>query len=386
MAKQSTKGKNLKTVSLPISDIQLDPSNVRKHDKKNIKALVASLKRFGQQKPIVLDKNHIVRAGNGTLTAAQELGWTHIDVVVSDLEPSELTAYAIADNRTAELAEWDLEALGDQLKSLDEELAEIAFEDFEHPDAEVEPSEKDDEIPDVDGNEFDVKLGDIWQLGDHRLMCGDSTDKACVDKLMNGAKADMVFTDPPYGYSYHSNHQSKHKMLKNDDKILNFIPVMFDVMEQNSCAYVCGSHQNIDKWKPLFSDKLTYKNMIVWKKNNWSMGDLKGAFAGQHELILFGHKGKVELQGKRDTDIWQFDREPPKEHPTQKPVDLIAYAIGKVLCNRVLDLFLGSGSTLIACEKTNRKCYGMEIDPNYCSVIIKRWQDFTGKEAKRAKG
>jgi DNA modification methylase len=373
----------MKLQTVLIGKISLDPANVRTHDEKNINAIVASLKRFGQQKPIVLDSNNIVRAGNGTLEAAKRLGWKTIKAVKSELQKEELIAYAIADNRTAELADWDDEALTQQLLILDDELRDIAYLDFEMPADNIEPNEKDDEVPDTAGNEFNVELGDVWQLGKHRLMCGDSTDKQSVEKLMDGEKADMVFTDPPYGYSYKSNHQTKHEMLKNDDKILNFIPLMFDVMEDNSCAYVCGSHQNIDAWKKLFSKYLKYKNMIVWMKNNWSMGDLKGAYAGRHELILFGHKGVVELQGKRDSDVWQFDREPPKDHPTQKPVDLISYAISKVLCNRVLDMFLGSGSTLIACEKTNRKCYGMELDPNYCSVIIKRWQDFTGQLAQK---
>jgi DNA modification methylase len=131
---------------------------------------------------------------------------------------------------------------------------------------------------------------------------------------------------------------------------------------------------------------VTYKNMIVWKKNNWSMGDLSGSFAGQHELILFASKGKPKIIGKRDTDIWSFDREPPKLHPTMKPVDLIIFALSKWQSGKVLDLFLGSGSTLIACEKTNRKCYGMELDPHYCDVIIKRWEDYTGQKAELLNG
>lgn len=369
--------------SVPIDSLCLDPSNVRKHNEKNLQAICASLKRFGQQKPIVVDKNNLVRAGNGTLQAAQAIGWKKIDVVYSELESAEMIAYAIADNRTAELADWDMSGLKEQLGGLDEDLREVAYEDFPLEELATEPDEKDDDVPDTDNNEFDVKLGDLWILGEHRLVCGDSTDILQVERLMDGQKADVVFTDPPYGYKYQSNYQKKHKMLENDDKIIDFLPVAYSAMENNSCIYVCGSHQTIDIWKPLFQRNFTYKNLIVWKKNNWSMGDLKGAFAGQHELIMFGHKGKIELEGKRETDVWEFDREPPKDHPTQKPVDLISFAISKSLSNRILDLFLGSGSTLMACEKTKRKCYGMEIEPHYCSVIIKRWQQFTGLEAIR---
>ena len=171
-------------------------------------------------------------------------------------------------------------------------------------------------------------------------------------------------------------------MLMNDDLMLDFMPAAFPVMFENSCAYVCGSFQSISKWIDYVSQSLSYKNLIVWKKNNWSMGDLKGAYAGQHELIIFAHKGRVDLIGKRDPDVWSFDRVPPKIHPTQKPIEMMEYALSKVKSGCVLDLFGGSGSTLIACEKTNRDCRMMELDPKYCDVIIKRWQDFTGQDAK----
>jgi DNA modification methylase len=127
-------------------------------------------------------------------------------------------------------------------------------------------------------------------------------------------------------------------------------------MENNSCIYLCTSHQVFSKWKELVDNNFNYKNMIIWKKNNWSMGDLKGSFAGQHEIIIFAHKGKVSLEGKRDSDIWEFPKVKPDLHPTIKPVELIEFAISKIKSNRVLDLFLGSGSTLIACEKTDRIC------------------------------
>jgi len=198
---------------------------------------------------------------------------------------------------------------------------------------------------------------------------------------MDGRKADMVFTDPPYGYKYESNHQDKHTVLMNDDKMLDFAPSCYSVMFENSAIYICGSFQTISTWIDYTKQHFNFKNLIVWKKNNWSMGDLKGAFAGQHELIIFAHKGKVELIGKRDPDVWSFDRVPPEMHPTQKPVELIEYAMSKVQSGSVLDLFGGSGSTLIACEKTNRKAYLMELDEKYVDVIIKRWQDFTGQQA-----
>jgi len=235
-----------------------------------------------------------------------------------------------------------------------------------------------DEIPEV--TEALTKTGDLWLMGEHRVLCGDATKEENVDRLMDGNKADMVFTDPPYGYRYESNHQKSHKMLKNDDVILDFISMANQFTKKQSTLYLCTSHKVVEKWKPLIVGFI-YKNMIVWKKNNWSMGDLTGSFAGQYELILFASKGNPQIIGERTTDIWSFDRVPPKLHPTMKPVELIQFAFSKWQSSKVLDLFLGSGSTLIACEKTNRKCYGLEIDEHYCDVIVKRWEDFTGKTA-----
>ncbi len=192
---------------------------------------------------------------------------------------------------------------------------------------------------------------------------------------MDGKKADMVFTDPPYGYKYESNHQSKHTELLNDDKILNFLPNVFLFSKENIAIYIFCGWQTITQWINEITDiSLDLKNIIIWKKNNWSMGDLKGAYAGQYEVILFAHKGRVELKNGRGQDIWEFNRVPPKEHPTTKPVELIEKALNDTTNKNhlVLDLFLGSGSTMVASHQLKRKCYGMELDPKYCDVIIRR--------------
>lgn len=224
------------------------------------------------------------------------------------------------------------------------------------------------------------KTGDVWLLGDHRVMCGDSTNKENMKSLMGEVKADIVFTDPPYGYSYQSNFQDKYEMITNDDKFLDFIPNVINVIEDNSPIYVCAGWQTSSYWFEYFKkNNLKIKNIIIWKKNNWSMGDLKGAYAGQYEMIFFLHKGQVELNNGRDRDVWEIDREPPKDHPTTKPVALIIRALKNHNSKLVLDSFLGSGSTLIACEQTNRICYGMEIDPLYVDVICRRWQNYTKK-------
>lgn len=245
------------------------------------------------------------------------------------------------------------------------------------------PAFETDEVLEAEEDDFDATppedpitvLGDLYEIGEHRLLCGDSTDSDQVALLMNGQKADMVFTDPPYGYKYESNHQSKHKELLNDDKILDFLPNGYLFTKEDVAFYVFCGWQTIKEWiVKVEESSLNLKNIIIWKKNNWSMGDLKGAYAGQYEVILFAHKGRVKLKNGRGQDVWEFDRVPPKEHPTMKPIQLCQKAINDVTDNNniILDFFLGSGSTIVAAHQLKRKCYGMELDPKYCDVIVKR--------------
>lgn len=377
----------------PVERLKPYERNARTHSADQVAKIAASIAEFGFTNPILVDSADGIIAGHGRLAAAKELGMPDVPVIVLDhLSDAQRRAYILADNRLALDAGWDNEMLAQELAALqddgfdleltgfsDDELADL----LEGVEAEELPPEGDpDETPEPPAQPVAV-LGDVWLLGKHRLMCGDSTSMDAVEILMQGKKADMVFTDPPYGYSYVSNYQDKHEMLMNDDVLLDFLPAAYAAMNDNSAIFVCGSHQTVHQWRPMVDSHFTYKNLIVWKKNNWSMGDLSGAFAGQHELIIFAHKGRIELRGERSRDIWEFDREPPKHHPTQKPVDLVQFAVTKTTDKNgvVLDFFGGSGSTLIACEKTGRINRSMELDPKYCDVIIKRWQDFTGKKA-----
>jgi hypothetical protein len=355
---------------VPISDLHLDPDNARKHSDKNLKAIKGSLKKFGQQKPIVIDKNNCVIAGNGTLEAAKSLGWKNIDIVRTELEGMEARAFALADNRSAELAEWDNEVLMtalNALKDIDFDLEAIGFDPPEDP--LTEGLTDDDEVPEVEQNIHGVVLGDVWKLGEHRLLCGDSTDVLLVDKLLDGAKADMVFTDPPYGMSYGGGRGKKEfgMILGDDQDPTDF----YNVTHYASEVYLWG---RVENWQHL-SEKP--KHTIVWKKNNFGLGR---GYRGQYEVCFY----YGSFSGS-DTDVWEIAKDTDYVHPTQKPVALCERAIKNSAPKNVLDLFLGSGSTLIACEKTNRKCYGMELDPHYCSVIIERWQNFTGKKAERIK-
>ena len=352
--------------------------------------VAASIKEFGFKVPIVIDKDNVVVTGHTRLLASKKLGLEEVPCVIADdLTDAQIKAFRIADNKVSEYAEWDEELLKlelEQLEEMDFDLDElnIDYSDFDldigEDIEEIEPEEV--EVPEVP-EEPKAKLGDIYQLGNHRLMCGDSTSIDDVSKLMNGVKADMVFTDPPYGYKYESNYQDKYKMLENDDKILDYIPAILPFLKECSIYSFCG-WQSVDKWISYFKNtSLLLKNMIIWKKNNWRMGDLKCSYAGQYEICLYLNNGKKELNGKRYTDVWEFDREPPKLHPTMKPINLIAFALknSSNINDIIIDVFGGSGSTLIACEQLNRKCYMMELDPHYVDVIIKRWEDYTGNKA-----
>ena len=366
--------------NISVKDLIPYDRNTKKHDKTQINNVAESIKQYGFVQPIVIDKDNVVVIGHCRLLAAKQLKMKEVPCVcVEDLTEEQVKALRIVDNKSNE-SEWDFDFLPDELAEID--LSAFDF-DFGIEDEEEETEIVEDEAPEPPA-EPKAKLGDLWQLGSHRLICGDSTDVAVIDRLMDGVNADMVFCDAPYGYKYESNYQDKYEMLQNDDKILDFIPAIWGAMKDNCPVYEFCGWQSLKQWFEYFENtSLDLKNVIIWKKNNWSMGDLKGAYAGQYEVILYLNKGRVELNGARDTDIWEFDREPPKMHPTMKPIELIAYALSKSSKKGdvVLDCFGGSGSTLIACEQTGRKCYTCEIDPKYVDVIIARYEKLTGNKA-----
>lgn len=384
----------MKVTRVPITQLIPDPVNARKHNERNIDAIKGSLSLFGQQRPLVVDKKNVVVAGNGTLAAAKQLGWTEIDVFITDLTGSQARAFALADNKTAELAEWDDEILKQTLDALLNEGFEVEDIGFDIDDIPGLGGKSgltdDDEVPDVPQNIHGVTLGDIWQLGKHRLMCGDSTSKEAVEKLMDGQKADMVFTDPPYGMNLdveydkmfskggdHKNTGDRFKKVEGDDK--DYDPShIFQIFDCDKFLWGCD----------YYYDKLPAGGcFLAWDKRDENLDKVPGnptEFCWSDKprrrmsfrIKWSGHHGMQKDDTKK------------RVHPTQKPAALVEaffeqWGKGKTL---IADIFLGSGSTLIACEKTNRKCYGMELDPHYCSVIIERWQNFTGQKAKKADG
>jgi site-specific DNA-methyltransferase (adenine-specific) len=384
----------MKLENLRIADLTPDPQNARQHDDKNLKAIMGSLKEFGQRKPIVITEAGVIVAGNGTVEAAKRLGWLEIEVVKvpSDWTDAQVKAFAIADNRTAELANWNQEVLTSQLLELEAEgweLTEFGFEPLEMP---VNPDDiVEDEIP--DSAPIRTALGDVWQLGNHRLMCGDSVDDKSVDKLLDGNTVDLVFTDPPYGVAYTGGLQFKsdgevvknnREMIENDD-----IDIYEDVMRQlarvaQGPTYIwfagtkaASLYQAAEKYGDIHA-------LIIWVKNG-GYGALNANYKQKHEPCLYWKpKGKtLNFTGATtETTIWNIDKDGKnKLHPTQKPISLAAKAIGNHKCHTVLDLFGGSGSTLIAAEEMNKKAFVMELDPKYCDVIIERWERLTGQKA-----
>jgi DNA modification methylase len=389
----------LKVERRKISELKNDPANARKHSPRNLKSIRDSLDVFGQQKPIVVDSRGVVIAGNGTLEAARELGWEEIDVAVTDLDPAHAQAFGIADNRTAELAEWDTDVLGQLLEGMDSDLADIlSIDDLELPDSidggeQVEGLTDPDEVPEPPEEPI-TQTGDLWLLGEHRLLCGDSTSAEDVGRLMDGGKADMLLSDPPYGVSYVG--KTKESLtVKNDELDESSLTELIRNAFNNAEA-ICRSGAYWFATVPpgplhlLFAEdwkcRGILRQIMVWAKDSLVLGHSEYHY--QHEPILFGwiagdrHKNSDRTR----TTLWEYDRpKASREHPTMKPVPLWAQAVtdGSRRGEVVYDPFLGSGTTLIAAEQLGRKCYGMEIDPKYCDVIVKRWEDFTGQTATR---
>lgn len=348
---------------------------------------------FGQIKPVIITPDGEVLGGNMRLKAMKELGIE--DIWVSIVEPkTEAQKIKIALTDNEEMGFYEDKQLVDLIEKYKGEIElgnysihlgePISLEDLL---AKFGPEPDEDEAPEVSLDEPISKLGEVYQLGRHRVMCGDSTKIEDVERLMDGKKADMVFTDPPYGMDFQSNFREKtpqFEKIKNDDVVLDVSPVLFSIMNDNSAAYICTRWDLYPQWYQQIEKVFNIKNCVVWYKKGGGLGDLDNSYSPNHEFIIVAHKGKSELRGKRDADVWQLERDgfTTYEHPTQKPVALSAFAIEHHSDSQslIVDLFLGSGSTLIACEQTNRTCYGMELDPKYVDVIRKRYSKLISPE------
>ena len=379
-----------------ITSIKPYENNPRKLSETAIEKVAMSLKEYGFRQPIVVDKYRVIVAGHTRFRASKKLGLKQVPVsVIDNLTEEQINAYRIADNRTAEESEWDNELLKMEIKELeakDFKLDLLGFNEDQLNDILFEEKQgltDEDEVPETPEEPIS-KIGDIWKLGNHRVMCGNSVDYEDVNKLMNNKIADLVNTDPPYGVNYQSNMRTKSDkfdLIKNDDKILDITPIIDKFSK--GWVFIWTTWKVIDKWIDNTKSFGFPTNMVVWHKGGGGIGDLKKTFSTDYEMALVFNRG-AELCGKRIGSVWslQKDKAIKYKHPTQKPVELSVEAIDKTTNPKsiVMDLFLGSGSSLIACEKMDRICYGMELDPKYCDVIIKRWENFTGKKAELENG
>lgn len=375
----------LKVEYMPINELTPYENNAKIHTEEQIEQIKKSIQEFGMNDPIGIWRDNIIIEGHGRLMACKELGMEEVPVIrLDDLTDDQRKAYTLIHNQTTMNTGFDLDILNEELQSIDLDMSDFGFDDIELDNIEEEKEIIEDKVPDVP-EEPKAKLGDIYQLGNHRLMCGDSTSEEDVAKLMNGVKADMVFTDPPYGYKYQSNMRTKtdkFDVLINDDKILDFMKPLKQVTD--GFVFICTTWKVLDKWLPLFNKYYDLSNMIIWNKGGGGIGDLKHTFSTDYEIILCSNNGN-EITGKRIGSVWSIQKDNANDyiHATQKPVELSATSILNTTNENdvVLDLFGGSGSTLIACEQLNRKCYMMELDPHYIDVIIQRWENFTGEKA-----
>ena len=387
--------------NIPISEIVPYSKNPRKNDKA-VDVVAKSIKEFGFKVPIILDKENVIIAGHTRLKAAIKLGMAEVPIIwADDLTPEQVKAFRIMDNRSNEFAEWDTELLKQEFYDLEdtdlfnstgfttEEISLIWDKEVKEDDYEIPKEPK-----------YKIELGEMWILGNHRLMCGDSTKKEDVDKLMNGQKADMVFTDPPYGVDYSSKNEWLNSIARgnrNQTPIINdniedyseffngFLSRIKENLSEYNAYYITISGQKLlELQQELRNLDMKQRQILIWAKNNHVLG--RQDYANKHELIVYGWSGKHKYYGDFCTTIWEINKpQSSKEHPTMKPIELCVKAIKnssqEKMC--VLDLFGGSGSTLIACEQTKRKCYMMELDPIYCSVIIERWEKLTSKKATK---
>ena len=366
----ATKCKYSKMV--PIKELKNHPKNPNVHSQDQVARLAQIIEYQGFRSPIIVSNlSGLIVAGHGRLAAAQKLGLKTVPVDYQDFD-SEAQEYAhiVADNAIAEWAELDLSQINTEALDLgdDFDIDLLGMKDFIIEVADKYDEETEDEVPE-EQSDPDTVVGDIWKLGRHRLMCGDATNEYSVESLLSGETIDMLFTDPPYGMDYSGRGE------KTSNKILNDtgdVSKLYNLFQQIPERYIWGRVEN-------YADlELKPRDIIIWKKNVFGMGR---GYRGQYECCFYygGFAGS-------DSDVWEVARDRKYEHPTQKPVDLAERAIKNSKPKTVLDAFGGSGSTLIACEKTNRTCYMMELEPKYVRVIIDRWEKYTGQKAELTNG
>ena len=395
---------DLQVVRWPVERLIPYARNARTHSAEQVAQIAASIAEFGWTSPILAGSDGIIIAGHARLQAARKLGMTEVPVIILDhLSEAQRRALVIADNRLALNAGWDEEMLRVELDALREDdfnLELLGFADDEieallaEPVAPVAGNTDDDAVPETPETAVTVP-GDVWLLGGHRLLCGDATQMEAVEKVLAGDLADMVFTDPPYNVNYGATMKDKlrgkKRVIKNDNLGDGFEQFLRDACTNllavtKGAVYICMSSSELHTLQRTFREAGGHwSTFVIWAKNTFTMG--RSDYQRQYEPILYGWKEGTEhfWCGARDQgDVW-FVKKPVVNdlHPTMKPVELIERAIRNSSKSRdiVLDPFGGSGSTLIACEKTGRQARLIELEPKYCDVVVRRFQEFGGKQA-----
>ena len=394
---------NLKVESFKLSDLNLYHKNPRRGD---VDAIVESMKKRGQYRPIVVNigthasHDYEILAGNHTYMAAKKLGWETIQATTVDVDDDQAAQIVLADNRLADLGGYDDETLSSLLSDVSS-LDGLGWsrDDVDELAAALEPERDDSEVEDVDVPDDApqrAKRGEIWVLGEHRLMCGDATKPEDMQKLLGGGEADLWLTDPPYNVAIVGK-TKKHLTIENDswaddDEFVEFLRKAFvtalDVLKPGCAFYIWFAQTQAENFLAA-TDKagMTIRQTLIWAKSTFSLG--RQDYQWKHEPCLYGWKDGAShrwFSDRKQTTVLEFEKPARNaEHPTMKPVPLMAYEIrnSSRVGDTVLDSFGGSGSTLMACEQTGRKCVTMELDPHYCDVILKRWEDYTGQKAER---
>lgn len=382
---------------MKVQDVSIDKIKPYKNNPRDneagVDAVANSIKEFKWQQPIVVDENNVIIVGHTRYLAAKKLGLKEVPVkVATGLTPEQVKAYRLADNKTGELTDWDMGLLDDELADIaDIDMSDFGFDlDLGDDEAKAQEDDFDEEVPE----EPKSKLGQIFKLGRHRLMCGDSTNPEMVKKLVGGVQCDLLLTDPPYNVGYEGKQKSK-MTIKNDrqedDEFYKFLFDAFnaakDNLKQGASFYIWYASSEAANFNNAANNSgLSVREELIWEKNNLVMG--RQDYQWKHEPCLYGwvEGGSHSwYSDRKQTTVMHFDKPQRSDlHPTMKPVALFDYQIKNSTKSGdvVLDLFGGSGTTIMACEQDGRNACVMEYDPKYVDVIIKRWEDFTGKKAE----
>ena len=394
----------MKIETLATTDLKPYEKNAKTHPQKQVDLLAANIERFGFTTPVLIDEHNNVIAGHGRLLALQQLKRTEVPCVrMEGLSEQEIKALRLADNKIAEMGEWDMDLAIEELKELDDDVLDLTGFD---KDLIIEPEEKDDEVPEVP-EEPKSKYGDLYELGEHRVLCGDSTKIEDVERLMDGKKADLSFTSPPYNVGHNIGYEGKtSKYANSDDNLPDYRELIVRTtqmaMENAKDVFVnlqilANNKKDIILWMAELADN--FKDIFFWKKSQVAPQYADNVANTQTELILlFGTENTSRSWGNKrfhgnfsntiETKSASGENKNAKIHNATYPVELPLTFLthGYEEGSTVLDLFIGTGTTLIASEKTGRICYGMELDPKYVDVIVQRYVDYTGNNVVKCNG